>query len=254
MVYRPLMFFPTPFPEDIVQVPDNGQFKGQEVYFEGDMGQVLHGWYWHNPNAKYTFLFSHGNSGNLSIRVETSKYLLNSGCSVFVYDYQGFGKSTGRPSVEGICSDAEAAYDFLVSEFDIEREDVLLYGESLGAAVTTHLSSVRQCSGMILQSGFSSLERIAKEHFPMLTFYPKKLFPSPPLDSLSILKNPHPPVLFIHGAQDTVIPFKHSQSMFAGSVGRKELLKLDFAGHAQVLSSDNEKSQNTIKNFVHSVG
>lgn len=254
LVYRPLMFFPVPFPEIVKDVPSHGDIKGSEYFFEGKMGQTLHGWYWQNPKARHTFLFSHGNSGNLTIRLNTSKHLLNSNCSVFVYDYQGFGKSTGSPSVEGICSDAEAAYDFLVNELNCNGRDILFYGESLGAAVSTHLSSVRECSGLVLQSGFSSLKKIAREHFPVLSLYPDLLFPRPALDSLSILSGPHPPVLLIHGEQDTVIPVGHSIEMYEGAVGRKLLLKLPLASHADVWSSAHPQCSEAISQFLDLVG
>ena len=179
LVYRPLMFFPVSFPDSVTEVPSLEGIVGKEYFFKGKSGQSIHGWHWHNPKAKYTFLFSHGNSGNLTIRLETSRHLLNAGASVFVYDYQGFGKSTGSPSVEGICEDAETAHDFLVRDLGLKESDILLYGESLGAAVSTYLSTVRECSGIVMQSGFSSLKRIAREHFPLLSLYPDLLFPRP---------------------------------------------------------------------------
>lgn len=250
LVYRPLMFFPVAFPESVTEVPTLEGIAGQEYFFEGGLGQTIHGWYWRNPGARHTFLFSHGNSGNLTIRLETSRHLLNSGASVFVYDYQGFGKSTGSPSVEGICDDAQSAYDFLVNSIGLNESDILLYGESLGAAVSTYLSSVRECSGIVLQSGFSSLKRIAREHFPFLGLYPDLLFPKPPLDSLSVLKNPHPPVLIIHGEQDTVIPVGHSVELYEGAVGRKQLLKLPLSSHADVWSSASEECNRALTGFI----
>lgn len=250
LVYRPLMFFPVSYPENISEVPDNAGVSGKEVYFEGGMGQKLHGWYWENPGAKFTFLFSHGNAGNLTIRIDTCRHLIESGCSVFVYDYQGFGKSSGKPTVEGICSDAVAAYDYLVNEIGCSHKNVLLYGESLGVAVSTHLSTARECSGLILQSGFYSLQRIAKEHFPLLNVYPEALFPKPTLDSGAILKEPHPPVLIIHGAQDTVIPVEHALELYEVAVGRKKILELPFSNHSNIWSDSSNSCKETLGEFV----
>ncbi len=253
LVYRPLMFFPVSFPDSVTEVPSLEGIVGKEYFFKGKSGQSIHGWHWHNPKAKYTFLFSHGNSGNLTIRLETSRHLLNAGASVFVYDYQGFGKSTGSPSVEGICEDAETAHDFLVRDLGLKESDILLYGESLGAAVSTYLSTVRECSGIVMQSGFSSLKRIAREHFPLLSLYPDLLFPRPPLDSLKVLQSPHPPVLIIHGEQDTVISVDHSQELYEGAVGRKRLLRLPLSSHADVWASAGEECNRALTGFIELV-
>ena len=250
LVYRPLMFFPVPFPESLEDIPSLEGVPGEEYFFEGSQGQRLHAWHWRRPGARYTFLFSHGNAGNLTIRLETARNLLNSGASVFVYDYQGFGKSTDKPSVEGICTDAEAAYDLMMRELGLSGRDILLYGESLGASVSTYLSSVRECSGIVLQSGFSSLRKIAGEHFPFLKVYPDALFPKPALDSLSILKAPHPPVLLLHGEQDTVIPVSHSVELFEGAVGRKHFVKLPLSSHADVWSSSREECSRALSDFL----
>ena len=252
LVYRPLLFFPVAFP-DIEDVPSINEIPGEEVYFSGASGQTLHGWYWRNPEERYTFLISHGNSGNLTIRLDLCRNLFEAGCSVMVYDYQGFGRSTGLPCVKGICSDSVQAYDFLVREKGVENQKILLYGESLGAAVSTYLSTQRECSAMVLQSGFSSLHKIAREHFPVLTVYPDSLFPKPTLDSLSILKRPHPPVLFLHGAQDTVIPIEHSIEMYEAAVGRKQFLKLPFSSHANVWSSSSGLANDALSAFIEQI-
>src|SRR5206468_3134820 len=105
-----------------------------------------------------------------------TRLMLLAGYSVLVYDYQGFGRSSGRPSVDGILSDGAAAFDYLVKERGIDPHRIVLYGESLGVSVAAHLSTIRDCGGLVLQSGFASLSRIACKHFPFLRIYPTALF------------------------------------------------------------------------------
>ncbi len=250
LLYRQMLFYPVPFGTDVEAVPVLEGIEGEDVYFHGDMGQRLNGWFWRNPEAKFVFLFSHGNSGNITIRDKTARLMLMAGGSVFVYDYQGFGRSTGNPSVEGICSDARGAYDYLVQREGVSPDSIIAYGESLGAAVSSYLTTVRPVRSFVLQSGFASLHRIAYETFPLLRVYPDFLFPKPTLDSQSVLSRRHPPVLLIHGELDSVIPVQHSVDMFNASVGEKRLLKLPNSAHADICQTSPEPYVSALKELI----
>lgn len=253
LLYRPMLFFPTRFPLDWQENPFVDTVRAEDVYFDGTMGQKLHGWYFQKPGATFTVLLSHGNSGNITIRDRICEIILGASCSVFVYDYQGFGRSSGKPSVEGVCNDAEAAYDCLTSELGIDAGQVILYGESLGAAVSTYLSSKRPCAGIILQSGFASLKRIAGEHFPLLNIYPGALFPKPPLDSVAVLKMPHPPLLLIHGEFDPVINVRHSRALYEAAVSEKTFLSLPNTSHADIWATAKSEVTAAIKEHVRKI-
>lgn len=250
LLYRNLLFYPVPFPRDYEGIPTLEGIEGQDVWFESGAGQKIHGFFWRNPRAQFVVQFNHGNSGNITIRHFLARLLTLAGCSVLVYDYQGFGKSSGKPTVDRICSDGVAAYDYLVNTAGFKPEQVILYGESLGAAVATHVSTVRPAAGIILQSGFASLRRIAVESFPFLSVYPSALFPMPTLDSLSILSRPHPPVLFIHGDLDQVIPVHHSVDMYAAAVGKKTFLRLPQTGHGDISSSAPDQYVEAVTKFI----
>jgi hypothetical protein len=247
--YRCLLFFPTPIPLDFPGPPTIEGIAGEDIYFDGSMSQRLNGWLYLRTESPYTILFSHGNSGNLTIRHHLCRLMLLSGFSVFVYDYQGFGRSTGKPTVEGICSDGAAAFDYLVGKRGVDPARIVLYGESLGVSVASHLSSIRQCRGLVLQSGFSSLRTIASEHFPLLRIYPKALFPSPPLDNIEILKASMLPVLLIHGELDRVIPVKHSIDMYHAASGPKRFLRLPGTAHGDLWTTAEREYVETLSSF-----
>lgn len=252
-LYRNLLFFPARFPPDFPGIPSLEGVDGEDIFFSGSMGQNLNGWFFNKPGAQYVILFSHGNSGNLTIRHHLSRLMLRAGFSVFVYDYQGFGRSTGRPTIHGICSDGEAAYDYLANERGYKPENILLYGESLGVSVATYLSSVRPCSGLILQSGFASLMRIAFLHFPLLRIYPSSLFPKPALDNVSILRGSTAPLLVIHGELDRVIPVQHSVDMYHAHSGMKRLVRLSGTAHGDVWSTAEKEYVSALMEFPQSL-
>jgi fermentation-respiration switch protein FrsA (DUF1100 family) len=248
-LYRSLLFFPSRFPSDFPGVPALEGIAGEDVYFKGSMGQTLNGWYFHRPDSEYHILFSHGNSGNLTIRHHLSKLMLRSGYSVFVYDYQGFGRSSGLPTIHGICSDGEAAYDYLVNERGVNPDKIVFYGESLGCSVAAHLSTVKPCRGLIMQSGFASLVRIACLHFPWLHLYPSALYPKPALDNLSIVREAKVPILFIHGDLDRVIPVQHAVDMYEAAAGVKHFVRLPGTAHGDVWSTAEKEYVEALESF-----
>lgn len=251
-LYRRLLFFPTRFPSDFAGVPALEGVGGEDVYFKGQMGQTLNGWYFRKPESEYHILFNHGNSGNLTIRHHISRLMVKAGYSVFVYDYQGFGRSDGLPTVHGICSDGEAAYDYLVHERGVDPEKIILYGESLGCSVAAHLSTARTHRGLILQSGFASLKRIACLHFPWLQLYPSALFPTPALDNFSIVKESKAALLIIHGDLDRVIPVRHSIDMYEAAACSKHLVRLPGTAHGDVWSTAENEFLEALTNFPKS--
>lgn len=249
-LYRKYLFRPDPYPHDLECAPSLDGIVGKDVYFPASSGVRLHGWIYEQPNTKRWMLVSHGNAGNIVNRQELIRLLLRTGISVFIFDYQGYGRSEGTPDIPDICFDGEAAYDYLVREKNVQPQDLILYGESLGASVAGYLSKVRQSAGMILQSGFSSLERIAREEMPVLKIYPDFLFPHSMLNNAAVLGQPHPPVLIAHGVNDTVINFDHAVHLYDQAVGKKILLRLPKSAHSDITVSAPGEFQVAIEEFL----
>jgi len=173
----------------------------------------IHAWYFKKPSAKVTFLISHGNAGNICYRLQLIKTLLPYG-SVLVYDYEGYGKSEGEPSRKVICEDGLAAYDYLVKQQSVKPEQLILYGESLGCAVSCEISKSRKVGGMILQSGWTSLLNTARDKYFLLKLYPDCCFAPPYFNNMDVLAKAHPPLLLIHGLKDRILPCRYSQELF----------------------------------------
>ncbi len=121
----------------------------RDVYFTARNGNQLHGWLLSLPTAKRIFLVSHGNGGNIASRLTLAEALIKSGNSVFLYDYQGYGRSQGQPTVTNICDDAICAFDYLVKKEKFEPQSIIAYGESIGTGSTCVLfraaSALRDC-------------------------------------------------------------------------------------------------------------
>ncbi|MBI4532878.1 MAG: alpha/beta hydrolase [Candidatus Melainabacteria bacterium] len=249
-LYGAMLFHPDKHPLGNYQIEQINGFERQEIFFAGVNGKQLHGWLFKNPATSKVILFSHGNAGNLTYRVELIRLLLTCGASVFVYDYQGYGMSKGNPSLKGICHDAQAAYDYLVNEQKVPAHSIILYGESLGGGVACELASRRPCAGIILQSAFVSLRRIGIEALPFVCIYPSWLFPKPELNALAFLQNEHPPVLILHGQRDEVVPFAHAQELYEQGNGAKYFAPLPNAGHSDLAEMEGEAYAKAVSAFL----
>jgi uncharacterized protein len=205
--------------------------KCSDVFFSASNGKVLHAWHFDLPGATKTVLVSHGIGGNISSRVDLIQLYLNAGVSVFIYDYQGYGRSDGKASLKNVVADGQAAYDYVVTDLKVDPADLILAGESLGTGVTCRLARLVRCAGMILQSPFSSLSKRCAEVIPLLGAHPKWLQPTSGLNNDDALKQPHPPLLIVHGDRDRTVPVTHGIKLFQESVGKKQLLVINGAGH-----------------------
>jgi uncharacterized protein len=233
-LYKGMLFQPDKYPLGQYDVGViNGCRHTEHIMVTAD-GLKLHGWYFELPQAPKVILLSHGNAGNISNRQALIAGLLSAGASVFVYDYRGYGKSEGDPSLPGVCEDSRTAYAYLTHDLQVKPSRLVLYGESLGAAITCRLLKTVTCAGVILQSGFSSLKQAGVEQLGFLRCYPNFLFPQPDLDNVAILKKNHPPLLLLHGDLDGVLPFSHAQELYRQASPPKLLVKIPGAAHSNL--------------------
>src|SRR5262249_30257847 len=129
-------------------------------------------------------------------------------------------------------------------------DQIVLYGVSLGAAVATYVSTKREAAGLILQSGFSSLRKIAGETVPFLKTYPSWLFPSPSLNTAEILAKPHVPLLLLHGGEDSVVSIEHYKEIYKRAAGPKYGVVCRHSGHAAIAPGDMGRFQSNIRWFL----
>jgi fermentation-respiration switch protein FrsA (DUF1100 family) len=220
-----LLFFPSKFP--------NGdwnpkELKFQDVYFAADDKTKLHGWYCPADSPRAVLLVAHGNAGHVASRAPWLRYLqTRAKVSVFMFDYRGYGRSEGTPTVEGAIQEAKAARTKLCELAAVKESEMLLMGESLGGAIVVQLAATSPPRGLILQSTFSSLRDIAQVHYPELAW----LVPRNKLDSASRVAAFRGPMLQSHGKADRTIPFSSGERLFRAANEPKQFVAIEDAGH-----------------------
>jgi fermentation-respiration switch protein FrsA (DUF1100 family) len=177
----------------------------------------IQGWYFeNNPSAK-TILHCHGNYGNISYLRNIVKLAREQGLNLIVYDYHGYGKSKGSPSPKTILDDGEIVYQYAVKTLGISPDNLIIWGESLGGAVATHIASKFPCSILVLVATFSSLDDLIKDTYPNI--FVKGLTNLigvflPTLPSKEKISRVNAPVVIIHSKEDELIPYNNAKRMY----------------------------------------
>lgn len=202
----------------------------EDIEFRAADGTRLHGWYAAHPDPVAVVLYAHGNAGNVTHRAVDVRTLRDGlGCSVFVFDYRGYGKSEGEPDEAGVLLDARAARDRLTELAGVAREEIVVFGRSLGSAVAVDLAAGGGARGLVLYSGFSSLPDVAARHYPWL---PVRWLMRTRFDSRERIGNYHGPLLQGHSEADEVIPIESGRRLFvAAPTERKRWYDLNGLGH-----------------------
>ncbi len=208
----------------------------RDAYFDLPTGERIHGWWRPRGGADGAVLYCHGNAGNLSHRGPgLARWADTFDASVLIFDYPGFGRSTGVPTEQSCYAAGEAAYNWLTGEQHIDPRHVILVGASLGGAVATDLAREHDCRALVLIKAFTSIPDMAHARFPWL---PARYFVRHRFDNLSKLPFVHRPVFITHGTTDTVIPFGHAERLYAAANEPKEFVPLPGNDHNDKLPDE----------------
>ena len=181
--------------------------------------QTLSAWRVPAGEARGTLLFCHGNGGNISDCLHSIRIFNRLGLNVFIFDYRGYGKSSGSPTEQGTYRDAEAAWNYLVRFRKEDPAKIVVFGRSLGGAIAAWVSQANQPGALILESAFTSVREAARDRVP--AFLVKFLVPDV-YRTLEYLSAVRCPVLIIHSREDEIVPFHHGEALYAKSAGPKE--------------------------------
>lgn len=211
----------------IISTPDEYGLVYEDVRIETEDGEQLHAWYLPHPKSRGAILYFHGNAGNISYREKALRGLTKLGLDVLIFDYRGYGDSTGSPTERGTYLDAEAAWRYLVEDRRIPPERVVIWGRSLGGAIATYLAGKVEPGALVLESTFTSLPALSMEMYPI----PDESWVSVKYDTLERIRTIEVPLLHAHSPKDDLIGMHHAEALFGASgSSEKKLLPLT-GGH-----------------------
>lgn len=226
------LYFPTP---DLVATPQLYDLPYEDLHFTADDGTALHGWLVAGQPDAPLVLFFMGNAGNMSHRLDNLRFLHRLGVSVCIFDYRGYGKSSGKASEQGLYSDARGLMTAL-RQRGWEPGRMIFFGRSIGAAVALQIALEAPPAGLVLESPFTSIEAMGKTHNPVLfTLFGWAIDAT--YDNLGKIDQLKGPVLIFHGEEDTICPPEMARQLYARANEPKQLVWISDAGHNQTFDS-----------------
>lgn len=221
-----LLFAPTRLPPDHRFSVDGVVERRLEV--DGATLSALH---FRQPDAKGVVFFLHGNAGSLQEWVISTEFYRRTGFDLFMIDYRGYGKSTGRiRSEKQLHADVRAAWNAVAPEYAGRRK--VLYGRSLGSGLAANLATEVGADLLVLVSPYSSVRDVARDHY---RWAPGFLLRYPMRTDLWLPKVKMP-VLILHGERDPVIGIEHAERLKALKPDA-EFIRLSGVGHNDVHQS-----------------
>lgn len=183
----------------------------------------LHGWYVAAEAGAPTVLFCHGNAGNISHRLDWLEIFHDMGLAVFLFDYRGYGQSSGTPDERGTYLDAQAAWDYLTNTKRHSPKSIVIFGESLGGPIAANLAKDVSPGALVLASTFTSAPDLASN---LYWFLPVRLLARFHYPTAEYVVRVHVPTLVIHSRTDEIVPFSHAEAIFRRANEPKQLLEI----------------------------
>ncbi len=158
--------------------------------------------------CKGVVLYFHGNRKNIERYAPFAINFTRNNYEVWMIDYPGFGKSTGKRTEQILYNDAALLYKMARARFP--KDSIIIYGKSIGTGIAAQLASVRDCKRLILETPYYNMEALMK-HYAFI--YPVDWLTKYHFPTCDYFKKIEAPVTLFHGTEDEVIPYKQAERL-----------------------------------------
>lgn len=166
--------------------------------------------------CKGVVLYFHGNRKNIERYAPFAANFTRNNYEVWMMDYPGFGKSTGKLSEKALYDDAAILYKMARARFS--KDSIIIYGKSIGTGVATQLASVKDCKRLVLETPYYSIDALMK-HYAFI--YPVSWLSKYHFPNYQYFKKVEVPITLFHGTKDEVIPYKQAARLAKENPGVK---------------------------------
>lgn len=249
--------------ERLIRTPADIGLEYRDVEFRSSDGTPLHGWFLPaEGKARGSILFMHGNAENISTHIGSVYWLPAEGYNVFLFDYRGYGRSGGVPELHGVIRDAEAAIGQMVEMVGTGDTPVIVYGQSIGAAIAiyavAHSNYRRYIDALIAESAFSGYRHITREKLAAfwLTWplqYPLSWSVSNRYDPIDAVAQIAPiPLLLVYSEEDVIVPAHHGQLLYEAAKEPKQLWRIPNGRHISIFARPQQRGR--LLDYLASIG
>lgn len=176
--------------------------------------------------TKGAVLYFHGNKKNIAWYAKYPPFFTRHGYEVWMIDYPGYGKSTGRFTEENLFNWADILYKYVSSKFSYDS--IIIYGKSMGTGIASHLASNQPSKRLILETPYYDYPSILKTFLP---FYPINWLIKYKIPTYRYLMHTHVPVTIFHGTNDRIITYNNAKRLKHVLKPEDEFITIDGGSH-----------------------
>ncbi len=216
------MFHPRDVSKDY-QYKFNQAFEEVNASLDGENVSIIK-----FPSAiikKGTVLFFHGNMNNVEYYKKYPSFFTSRGYELWMIDYPGFGKSTGKRNENNLYAQAMLFYSLLPG--NPADSNIMIYGKSIGTGIAAYLASQKTCRRLVLETPYYSMKKLAADFAPM---YPSSFLSRYELPTYEYINQTTAPLTIFHGTRDAIVPYEHARELKASKPGL-ELVTIEGGEH-----------------------
>ncbi|UPW19357.1 alpha/beta hydrolase [Agarivorans sp. TSD2052] len=227
------------------------QHDYDSFFLLSDSGNQLHSVLISSQNltSKGLVVHFHGNSGNISETIEKYLWVTEQSYDLLLFDYSGYGNSTGSPNFDNLYADAQTIFRFVDQQFSgLKDYQLISVGTSLGGAVMldglVDSDQKEMFDLVVVDSSFHSFSEVAqhvvnKSRFGFLGAWLIPLVIDKSHDPLPRLPQfDDTQLLFVHCQSDALIPWQFSEKMYQMSDVDKSFELLQGCEHARTFTPE----------------
>lgn len=157
---------------------------------------------------KGVVLYFHGNQNNITRYARFAPQFTKEGYEVWMAEYPGFGKATGKATEALMYQEAIQVYQLARKKFT--QKQIIIYGKSIGTGVASYLASQRDCKSLILETPYYSIASLLR---PLFGIYPLGSLLHFQFPTFQYLPAVSAPITILHGSRDGVIRYSNAKQL-----------------------------------------
>jgi uncharacterized protein len=192
------------------------------------------------PEARVEVVYFGGNASRIDdFGAELARTLNAMGANLLMFDYRGYGRSAGTPTIAALKEDAVAILRY--AREHAGGRPVVVHGFSLGSFMAAHAAATVPVDGLVLESTAPDVEQWARNSVPAYAKPFVRLKIAPALQQESVeqtLRRYSGPLMLITGSRDAITPRRFSTALHAVSASaNKRVVIVPGAEHGTAMDS-----------------
>lgn len=215
-----------------------------------------------SPNANLVVHF-HGNAGNLSKTSEKVVWLVDHGFDVLLFDYSGYGQSSGNASRETLRLDGITFLEHVSALSRPPGQRRILMGTSMGGAVLVDALASSELQTefdlLVIDSSFDHYSKLARDvisRYPLSYLVAKvaewtvsdQHAPADLINKLSAI-----PLLVAHCKNDALIPVARGFELYEQANTAKVFWLMERCAHARAFTEDHPEHQRLLLEQLNAI-